>query len=64
MSDFHRELAYHSDRLLDWPDRRPELPDDTLLEIAYAISECVITVFGPCMWMGLILLFLFAELGH
>ena len=64
MSQYDRELAHHSNRLLDWPDRRPELSDDTLLEIAYAISECVITLFGPCMWIGLILLFFLAELGH
>jgi hypothetical protein len=65
MADYDRELAYHhSDHLLDWVDRRPELSDDILLELAYAISEWVITVFGPCMWIGLILLFLLAEFGH
>ena len=45
------------------PDRRPEFSNDTLLAIAYAISDGVITFVGPCFWMSLILLFLFAEFG-
>ena len=64
MADYDRELARRSDRLYDWPDGTPELADDIPLRIAYAISGWVISLFGPCMWIGLILLFLQAEFGN
>jgi hypothetical protein len=56
-------LSYHSDRAFDWTYREPDLADDNVLAIAYAISEGAITFIGPAFWMCLVLLFLVAELG-
>ena len=62
MANHDREFVRYSDRTFDWSAGEPEFSDDTVLAIAYAISEYAITFVGPWFWMCLILLFLVAEL--
>jgi hypothetical protein len=62
-SHFHRPLVRHSERISDWLDSETDFADDTLLVIAYAISEGAITFVGPFFWMCLVALLLIAELG-
>jgi hypothetical protein len=61
MPNHDRELTHRSAQTFFQPDKQSEFSDDTILAIAYWISEYAITFIGPYFWMWLILLFLVAE---
>jgi hypothetical protein len=59
-----RHPSNYSDRQFDWLNRQPDVSDDAVLAIAYAISEWAIDFVGPLFWICLLAAFLAAEFGN